>query len=211
MPIQTFHRAPGDLISVLAENTLQQDIATQTAALGSENIRTEAVHRIHFQSVPGDITLASASSSNPTTTGTYASSTYVPVSHGTPMLLDFGASGLLIKAGWVIRFQWSVYVTDYERAGNLGEYAFSLQTDNSGSGTFSQQSPDYWYSAMSYPRDGPSTATYWPMINRRHTMSYTMVRPTDFTIYDARVEVKITSPWTIDIRETNLFALIMRH
>lgn len=127
------------------------------------------------------------------------------------MLLDFGASGLTIQPGWVVRFQWSMLVIDYERAGNLGEYAFCLKTDTGGSGSFTQQSPDYWYSAMSYPRDGPSTSTYWPMTNRRHTMSYTMTATSSYTLYQARVDVKIADPWSITILYDNLFAIVQRH
>lgn len=127
------------------------------------------------------------------------------------MLLDFGASGLTIHPGWIVRFQWSLLVVGFERAGNLGEYAFCLKTDTVGSGSFTQQSPDYWYSAMSYPRDGPSTATYWPMINRRHTMSYTMTATSSYTLYQARVDVKIADPWSLTIRYDNLFAIVQRH
>lgn len=211
MTIQTFHRAPGDSIDASEETDLQDAIEAETLALGTGNLRTEALNRYHFSPTIGAITNARRVSANIITAGTYSSSTYVPINHGTPMALDFGAGGLTIENGFVIRFQWSMLVTDFERAGNLGEYAFCLKTDTSGAGTFVQQSPDYWYSAMSYPRDGPSTATYWPMTNRRHTLSYTMVRPTPFTIYDARVDVKIENPWVVTIQETNFFAIIQRH
>lgn len=211
MTIHTFYRAPGDLVDSTAETGLQDAVEAETLALGTGNLRTEALNRYHFSPTIGDITNATRLSVNVVTDGTYASSSYVPINHGTPMVLDFGASGLTIENGFVLRFQWSMLVIDYERAGNLGAYAFCLKTDTVGSGSFIQQSPDYWYSAMSYPRDGPSTATYWPMINRRHTMSYTMVRPTPFTIYDARVDVKIETPWTVTIQETNFFAIVQRH
>ena len=212
MPISTFFRSPGDLTSPTEESLLQSGIAAETSALGSENLRTEGLNRVHFQAQPSDVTTSSRTADNGFgVAGVYASPTYVPIAHGVPMLLDFGASGLTIQPGWIVRFQWSMLVIDYERAGNLGEYAFCLKTDTSGAGTFVQQSPDYWYSAMSYPRDGPSISTYWPMSNRRHTMSYTMVRSTPFTIYDARVDVKIENPWTVTIQETNFFAIIQRH
>lgn len=211
MPIQSVYRKPGALVDASAETDLQDAIETETAVLGTSNLRTEALNRYHFQPSYGDITNSYKIAANIITSGTYSSSTYVPVAHGTAMALDFGASGLTVENGFVLRFQWSLFVTDFERAGNLGEYAFCLKTDTSGAGTFIQQSPDYWYSAMSYPRDGPSTATYWPMTNRRHTMSYTMVRATPFTIYDARVEVKIESPWVVTIQETNFLAVIQRH
>lgn len=211
MAVETFFREPGGLANASSETQLQSLIETETTALSSEHIRTEGINRVHFQPQTGDVTVAYQNVSSEIDIGIYASSTYVPVNHGTPMALDFGASGITIEPGWTVRFQWSLYVLNYERAGNLGEYAFCLKTDTSGAGTFVQQSPDYWYSAMSYPRDGPSTSTYWPMINRRHTMSYTMMRPTPFTLYDARVDVKIESPWNVWIFYTNMFAIIQRH
>lgn len=211
MVTQMVYRKPGGLIDPAAENTLLDDIDSATNNLDSGSLRTEAIHRAHLNSPYGDISRKFLFQSNIPSTGTYSSAVYVPINHGTPMLLDFGASGFYIPSGWVVRFQWSVFITDFERAGGIGEYSFCLKTDTSGAGTFVQQSPDYWFSAMSYPRTGPSTATYWPMINRRHTMSYCMVRPTPFTIYGARVDVKIASPWTVDIQNNNLFTLLQSH
>lgn len=212
MPIETFFRSPGDLMDASAETDLQDAIEAETLALGSENIRTEGINRVHFQPQPSDITTSLQTSANLLgSLGVYTSASYVPIVHGTPMLLDFGASGLTIQPGWIVRFQWSLIVIDYERAGNIGEYAFCLKTDTGGAGTFVQQSPDYWYSAMSYPRDGPSTATYWPMINRRHTMSYTMTATSSYTLYQARVDVKIADPWSLTIRHDNLFSIVQRH
>lgn len=212
MSVTNTFRKPGDLVSAADETALSLAIQIHSQDMASTELRSEALNRIHFQPTVGDVTTGSATqSSTSTTTGTYASSTYVPINHGTPMLLDFGPSGIEIEAGWVVRFQWSVYVNDYERAGNLGEYAFCLKTDIFGTGSFIQQSPDYWYSAMSYPRDGPSISTYWPMTRRRHTMSYTMISSTNYDLYQARVDVKIESPWTIDIVYDNLFAVVQRH
>src|SRR5690606_24433954 len=147
------------MASATAETDLQDAIEAETTALGTANLRTEALNSYHFQPTYGDITNSYRVAANVITAGTYSSSTYVPIAHGTPMALDFGASGVTVENGFVIRFQWSMLVTDFERAGNLGEYAFCLKTDTSGAGTFVQQSPDYWYSAMAYPSDGPSTST----------------------------------------------------
>jgi len=201
--INTFYRAPGDLVDSTAETGLQDAIEAETLAIGTGNLRTEALNRAHFQTTYGDIT--TFPDEDVFVAGTFASSTYVPIMN--PLEIQE-----TIQPGWVVRFQWSLLVTGFERAGNLGEYAFCLKTSaTSILGPYVQQSPDYWYSAMSYPRDGPSTATYWPMINRRHTMSYTMVRPTAFTLKYAQVEVKIASPWSITIGNANVFVFIQRH
>jgi hypothetical protein len=210
--VQTIHRKPGDLITSATETDLQQAIADETAILGSQHLRTESLNRYHFQTTPGDVTTIVRSAFNSgSTTGTYASATYVPITHDVPMLLDFGALGTPVEDGWAVRYEWSVFVEEFERAGGIGEYAFCLKTDTVGAGTFVQQSPDYWYSAMGYPRSGPSTTTYYPMDNRRHTMSFTQVSSTSYFLFQARVDIKITVPWTTTLRFTNMFATIMRH
>lgn len=212
MSVTNTFRKPGDLISAADETALSLAIQIHSQDMTSTELRTEALNRVHFQPTVGDVTTGSAVQVSPSGgSGVYTSTAYTPVNHDVPMLLDFGPSGIDIEAGWAVRFQWSIFVRDFERAGNLGEYAFCLKTDTFGTGSFIQQSPDYWFSAMSYPRDGPSISTYWPMINRRHTMSYTMVSATDYTLYQARVDVKIESPWSVTLTYDNLFALIQRH
>lgn len=205
--IGTFFRKPGDTANASLETSLQTEIGLETGGLTGDDVRTEAINRIHFQPTPGDVTTgrrAAASASG--TSGTYASATYVPITHDVPMLLSPVAD---MDAGWTARFQWSMWVTEFEKAGNLGEYAFCLKLDT-GSG-FVQVSPDYWFSAMAYPIDGPSTSTYFPMYRRRHTMSFTYVAQANTNVLSARIDVKIVSPWTIDISYNNFFFIVQRH
>jgi hypothetical protein len=211
MSITVKNTKEGTLVDPSLVNSDYTTIATATANIDKDFIRTGGVNRAH---------LAPAFSYGPSliwwekqeeatgATGTYNLFAYTAITHGTDMEITANQT---IKAGDCLRMQGNIYMTDGTIGATTDAVEFRLAFFwDIGAGFTIINSMEYRYSFLARPQGVAAESQYK---NRRFGFSHIYIHSgADITLSKLQCRVGVMDPLnSVTFRETNMLALLHRH
>lgn len=203
------YKKEGVVASATTVNNEYTAIANETAAIDSENLRTEALTRAHFTSLAPS-TGYWVAQENSGTTGVYTNAAYALVAHGTQMRLVVNNT---LGTGDVLRLHANTYITTCVIDGadtTPLEFRFCWFWDiGAGYVQIDNMEHPYGGAVKAYAAPSPNLIK-----NRRMGFSHVYVNAgAPVNILNIELRVKVINPGaagTITLREDNSFALIVR-
>ena len=214
----------GDTTSATTINNDYTNIATASGQISSENIRSEGTGRIHYEKVapngvgaPVHSTFAACELYS-NTTGIYSSTSFVPVSHGTPIGVGVGSGGAellfarTVNENNVLRLQGNMYIIDGENDQlNTDPVNFTFRFEKRVGGVWSaiDATDEFMYSLWAKePGAGAETKYY------RRRVGFSMIyihRGANVTIERVRIAVKMELDGSIRIGYYTFLTTCIEH
>lgn len=197
----------GTTITHTAVNASYSTLAAATGAINDDNLASNAVSRAHL--VAGTTLLFSDSSVNVASTGTYSSTTYTLVSHGTDMDVPVN---IAIADGTVVRCHANLFITTGTQNGadtNAAEFDFKFYWDI-GAGYVAMDTMTYRYTYAARDETGLGTVSFYK--NRKIGFSLLYIR-NGTTVTPASIQVRVSMVSNINsitIGQDSLVVLVQR-
>ena len=231
----------GETISPAKANAIYNEIAASSAIIDNSNTRSDSISRRHLVDLSEQLTglhptfhqIQTTFQAN--TDGSYNSTSYVDVSHGGGMIINF-AVPVVLRPGEALRMQASLNMTECTLGAEVGPgdvklanqyYFFKFFGDPNGVST--ALSPDYGYSMSSLPDVAETLyqnivssfsdkVQQKCIVQQREAFSYVYINKTSspITFTNVRVKVRIQPPQgtctqnSIKIKEYRIVALGVR-
>lgn len=232
---------PGDIISPAKANAIYNEIAASSAIIDNSNTRSDSISRRHLVDLSEQMTGLHPTFHQIQTkfqdnnSGVYSSTSYVDVSHGLGMIINFVVP-VVLRPGEALRMQASLNMIKCTLGAEVGPgdvklanqyYFFKFYGDPNGVST--ALSPDYGYSMSSLPDVADNLyqnivssfsdkVQQKCIVQQREAFSYVYINKTSspITFTNVRVKVRIQPPQgtctqnTIEIKEYRIVALGVR-
>jgi len=197
--------SPGGTTSASATNAAYSALATASGAIAADNLARQSITRAHLED---DTFLAfSGNSINVSTTGTYTSTSYTLVSHGTDMDVPVG---IAIEDGQVVRCHANVFVTEGTQDGadtDAALFKFKFYWDL-GAGYVAMDNITYQYTYA--VRDETGLGTISTYKNRRLGFSLLYIH-SGASVTPVSIQVRIAMGSAINsvtLKQTGLSVLV---